>query len=80
MVVALHLRSDRQLQHGCPLSGTEVGEQDDFPVRQLQGVVVCIGAVRIDVPEASQLSAAPILPEESEEKPARPDFFFDRVP
>ena len=48
-------RSGRQLQHRRPLALAQTGDQHDLPVGELQGVVMHVRAVHVDLPEPGHL-------------------------
>jgi hypothetical protein len=76
--IALSLRNGRQLQNGRSLSATQVRDQNDLSVRKLDSVVMCGRALRVDLPETGDLPARLLLPENSKERSAPNDVFFER--
>ena len=68
-ILTPHPRYGRQLQHGCSLSRAKVREQDDPPVRKLDGIVVHCRVLGIHLTETGEPSARlPFLKQTEEAK------------
>ena len=59
-------RRCRQLQHGGALAGDQAGDHDNLAAGEFQRIVMDVGIVQIDLPEAGHFVLDPGLPEQAE--------------